>query len=214
MFDQQEIKEPFLTQYFGVFLCFIYRKQNRLVINVGCHEPHYITFYSNVFCKVITVDPMLAIKPDKYSRLENLTNSQIILEGSALGAMPRGDIIFYRCIDNMGISTTIENNYNRMREDNPEYRWETHSVSVKSLDHLYPDCEDLDFLKIDAENEDVNILFGAKNIIAKNLPIIQIEHDTDENLGHEILIYMGYEKIEPPFKSTNSYYVHTKDIIK
>jgi hypothetical protein len=70
---------------------------------------------------------------------------------------------------------------------------------------------DVDLFKIDAENADVEILVGATNLIARNLPVIQVEHDND-NKGYEMLTHIGYTKIEPPFKTANSYYVHGSDL--
>ena len=207
MFSQQQIKEPILSLLFGVAICFVYGKQNRTIINVGCHDTSIISFYSDIFCKTITVDPMLGILPEKYSKIRNVTNSEIIFHGVALHSMPMKDIIFYRCLENIGISTTVENNFYDMKEFFPQHNWEIHHVPVKSLDDLFYECSDVDFLKIDAENEDVNILVGGKNLIHRNLPIIQIEHD-DYNFAKEMLLYMGYEKIEPPFETKNSYYVH------
>lgn len=66
-------------------------------------------------------------------------------------------------------------------------------ISVKSLDQF--ELAKCDFLKIDAEGMESDVLIGAKNTINKHKPIIAIENNYEEKSTHsiDILLEAGYD---------------------
>ena len=211
MFTNMKKKEPIVSQFFGMALCAYFKKQNRTAINIGCHNPRFIDAYSNIFCTVITIDPFISFNLHLKDRIQNKTDAEIIMHGVALSEKSDDHKTYYMCLDNIGISTTLYENYQNMKKLFPDASWSEVNVPICNLDDMYPTIDNVDLFKVDAENEDVDILMGAKNLIKRNLPVIQIEHD-DDNKGYEMLTHLGYKKIEPPFDTTNSYYVYESDL--
>lgn len=57
--------------------------------------------------------------------------------------------------------------------DNPEV--EEIKVPLKTLDNLIPNDTKIDFIKIDVEGGEFNVIKGAKNLLLNNKPIIIFE---------------------------------------
>ena len=207
------LKELHLSQLFGISLCLIYRRKNRTVINVGVVEEAFVDAYLKTFAKVISIDPNVnqLQKIDNFFKANDKTNTKHVIHGVALGSVTQDSVIYYYCVTEPGLSTTNKEDYDDMCNECPQLKWDIQNVKMYSLDDLYNDFYKLDLLKIDAENADVDILLGAKNLIKNNLPAIQIEHDGD-GVGFSILRSLGYIKVNPPFDTMNSYFVHKNDI--
>ena len=63
----------------------------------------------------------------------------------------------------------------KRRYDIPNPEIEEIKVELKTLDHVVPLNEKIDFIKIDVEGGEFDVLKGAENIIKKNKPVIIFE---------------------------------------
>ncbi len=68
-----------------------------------------------------------------------------------------------------------------------------YDISVKCLDEF--NFEDVDFIKIDTEGYELNVLKGAKETILRNKPYIFLEQKADNLHGVEFLEELGMGKI-------------------
>lgn len=92
------------------------------------------------------------------------------------------------------------------------------SITVKSLDNY--NFESIDFIKIDVEGYELNVLKGAKETILRNKPCILLEQKADNLYGVEFLEELGMSKM---FSFDGDYFMgwcklneeeHTKSIRK
>ena len=91
-----------------------------------------------------------------------------------------------------------------------------HTITLKSLDSIIGDDEDIKLIKIDVEGHELKALIGAERVIRKNQPIILFEqHPHDFSDGHskvvDLLRNYGYRKFavieESPKLTKNLGYV-------
>lgn len=76
---------------------------------------------------------------------------------------------------------------------------DAHSITLKSLDAMIADDQDIKLIKIDVEGHEFKALSGAEHVIRKNRPVILFEqhpHDFAEGRSNviDLLRTFGYEK--------------------
>jgi FkbM family methyltransferase len=76
---------------------------------------------------------------------------------------------------------------------NPDFKGETETIDITTLDMCMAKYgwENIDFIKIDAEGEEVNIINGGVEFFKNNSPLIMIEGWIGKT--HSLLIDLGYQ---------------------
>lgn len=192
-------------------------------VDVGVHTPFWITEKARIFNNVI------GFEPDKNSFYPIVHKLKQWQEESLSNGLTKTDEYFYHdnvkmhnvalanyigtakfnsCTNNPGLSN-LEHVDSRK---NPTYDWMESIVSVNKLDNMVriPEGRTLDYLKIDTEGMDAEILLGGLELVLKYLPLIQIEHD-DYGYANNLLYANGYIEIKPTFVTTNRFYVTTPE---
>lgn len=142
-----------------------YIKSTRCYIDVGANNGDTAIPFINLFDKVIGFEP----NPNTFSFIP----SPIEKYNIALA-------------DYIGTTELIIPNYS----NNPEHgsiakrrteNWvgKRYTVEVKTLDSY--NFIDVDFIKIDVEQGELEVIKGAMNTIIKNKPVIMFENKRDEN---------------------------------
>lgn len=75
-------------------------------------------------------------------------------------------------------------NYNKIDAD--------YIIDSVSLDEYFKDAKQIDFIKIDVEGAEDEVLEGCINIMRKHKPTMLIEYHLDEKYNYKILIDNGY----------------------
>ena len=155
----------------------------------------------------------------KNIQANNLNNIKVINEG--LGAkreILNLDDFDYSTVGNFGgISFSGRNNQKYMKKKTNK----KHSIKFTNLDEFL-DIDQCNFLKIDVELMELNVLKGAKNFIKKFRPIIWIEnHREYPNLLNKYLLNIDYKPFWATtmlynpnnyFVNDNNYYVNSATI--
>ena len=148
----------------------IFPHKNRTYIDVGTHIGSTIIPYSRLFQKVIGYEP----QPDNYKfathniKLNNIKNAIIypygLYDKACKGIMKM----------NVGNNSGCYY-FSQLREEEAEVNTKE-LINCKKLDEEQLQEEDnIDFIKIDVHGSELMVLQGAKEIILKCKPLIQIE---------------------------------------
>lgn len=144
---------------------------NSTIIDCGANTGSHSLFYSRYGKYVVSIEP----NEDKILELKNriyLNNiSNITLLHCGVGSENNQSMPFYQATgDNEGISSFI-NNFS------PENQY-IKNVVIRTLDNIVGELRifRVDFIKIDVEGFDYEVLKGSKETILRDRPIIQIEY--------------------------------------
>lgn len=159
-------------------------------VDCGIDEGQYSKHYSTMFDTVISIDT--AIRPQTREYLSNCDNIQLL----------------EKCLWNEAgkIVTWYELEYHTfLSSTNKEYviaeceQWDIdkntinkYDVTTDTLDNIVN--QPVDFLKVDCETADTQIIEGAEQLIAKYRPTIQVEAPTD--IIENILYKYDYQKYQ------------------
>jgi FkbM family methyltransferase len=141
--------------------------RGRVAIDAGCNIGHYAYKLSSLFDKVYAFDANFDITAElEASKKENI---EVIHKGLSESS---GEAVFYLPVANGG---GVLHGWGSLRKDNcpsASNLIETR-VGLISLDSL--NIADVDFIKIDVEGHEVELLAGAINTIRESRPIVLIE---------------------------------------
>lgn len=138
-------------------------------IDVGCHKGEIL----DIFLKKSPLGKHFAFEPvpylykqlkKKYSKNENCYIYSYALSNS------EGLSSFNHVISNPSYSGLLKRKYDRRQEKD-----ESIIVEKKTMDSVIPSGHKIDFIKIDTEGGDFDVLLGAVETIKKNFPVIIIE---------------------------------------
>lgn len=132
--------------------------------NIGIHT---ITMSRGNHVIAVEPNPRIAqrlLENIKLSKIENVTVKQCALSNTC------GDVDFY-CVDTSYSHQGISSCYKK----HPSALMKKISVPVQSLDSIGEKLQRLDFIKIDVEGHDFNVLLGSVAMIKKFRPIILFE---------------------------------------
>lgn len=172
-----------------------------------------IGVYSMVMSRLSGKDGVVhAFEPVRHIRNRLLTNKivnaahNIIVSDSALGNS-QGRMLMFQVKENQfrgGTSTLIKNNN---VDSMGEGAFEIVLTQVNTLDNYVSDRGLLrvDFMKIDVEGFEINVLRGAHTVLGAFHPVILFEHDQrrlsklgiDDTEFREIFVESGYSVFEP-----------------
>ena len=153
----------------------------RRCIDVGGFDGEYSSMYASIFENVETFEPNIHM----FQRFKLNTLPYTNLTHHILGVSSYiGSATFYHNNIHMGRSTIIES-----RVDNDNDFYEPMVINVVTIDSM--NFSTVDFIKIDVEGSDGEVLKGALETIKTYKPTIQIE----QNKMKDLLIENGYKQI-------------------
>jgi FkbM family methyltransferase len=141
-----------------------------LIIDVGANVGNHLVYFAK-FCRDVKIIPfeanneaILILKQNvELNGISNKIDTSYI--GIAVGDK-EGFVKLnkkYNIENNLGAASYI-----------PASKEESDSLSVSPLDHLLAD-KTPDFIKIDVEGMEIDVLLGAKNLIKRTRPVIYVE---------------------------------------
>ena len=139
-----------------------------LCIDVGCHEGEFL----DMFLKKAPTVSHLGFEPlpDFYQNLQKKYGKQCQIFNTALSDQ-KGESTFNYVVSNPAYSGLQKRNY-----DKPNEKDTTISVQTDLLDHLINPNTKIDFIKIDVEGGEYQVLKGAQKTITTHQPHIIFEH--------------------------------------
>jgi len=149
-----------------------YFKQHRLAIDIGAH----VGFWSKRL--VEDFDIVYAFEPDQ-EHVEclrmNVSSHRLVVNNTALSHY-EGSITFNKYIDNSGMSRVSDQGT---------------KVNCKTLDSYRLRC--VDFIKIDVEGHELNVLEGSEQTLDLCRPVLFIEilHNSDPTLRQLLFNYIA-----------------------
>lgn len=157
---------------------------NKIILDVGANIGNHTVFFG-MFCdakRVYSFEPQGNVFSMLKTNVQiNNLEEKVTLFNIGLGReKSKGTIVPYSN-DNLGMAKVNIS--------------DAGNIEVDSLDNvLFENEESIDLIKIDVEGMELEVLKGAKNIIAKHKPLIYIESDFDEEFKSikEFLNNFGY----------------------
>ena len=150
-------------------------------IDCGIHKGYYSLKYADFFSNVSSIDAKVRVKLDK----PNITVHEECLSHTV------GDTVTWFEVPYDTAISTIHKSYlwNNMTKENFD-AVQTESMTTNTLDNLID--TPVDFLKIDCEGSDADILMGAEKLIKEYKPTIVADHQC--HLVERFCLSMGYKK--------------------
>jgi FkbM family methyltransferase len=185
------------NHYFSTFLFYAYAIIPETIIDVGVYEFAFIDRYKDLADTVIGFEPNKTRfeKIDKdglsdTSFSSGMYNFSMVVNNIAI-SNKTGKHTFYEDLTNQGCSTLVGDILPG------EHEVITYEVECDTLDNFFADYEKkINYIKIDTEWNDINVLYGGETIINKHRPIIQVHHYVPEM--DEFFVKHNYKRIIPP----------------
>lgn len=138
-------------------------KNKRRFIDIGANVGIYSYFFYDKFEKIESFEPLKEIT----FRLNNLSKDKLNIHNIALSNKKKNSKLYIPKIKNELIYPL--SSINKFKKK----KFSTRNVAINTLDSFKFDQVDL--IKIDVEGHEVNVIWGAKETIKKNRPIIICE---------------------------------------
>jgi len=137
-------------------------------IDVGCHEGEFL----DLFLKYAPKGTHFAFEPlpDYYENLVKNYGNKCKIHPQALSDK-KGESTFNYVISNPAYSGLQKRNY-----DKPNEKDTSITVQTDLLDHILSTKTNIDFIKIDVEGGEFQVLKGALKTLRINQPIVIFEH--------------------------------------
>jgi FkbM family methyltransferase len=166
----------FCNQYSGLLWHFKYNSCSSVCIDVGTNNGIYALMFSKFFKSVHTFDPNPTLVLDEVRH-----NDKISYHNVGLGNINQKNKVFFTFVDNPSFSGfNKEYIFNIVSSHiffNEKSNIVETMVEMKTLDSY--NFDNVDFIKIDAEGSEFDILLGAVKTIKKCHPTIQIEINSE-----------------------------------
>lgn len=140
------------------------------VIDCGANTGNHSLFYSAFAPKVLSIEASQVKAKELQERISLNQISNIILFNCGVGSCDNIFMPFYESqSDNSGVSSFVEG-FSALNSFSDK-------VLIRTLDSIIDELQigKVGFVKIDVEGFDYEVLKGAKKLIQRDLPIIQIE---------------------------------------
>ena len=124
-------------------------------VDVGSHVGFWSKDFTELFNHTYAFDPMPIVR-ECYEK--NITKSNYTLYPYGLGSVNQKIKVLYYPEETGNTHASNEGNY---------------EIEVRTLDSF--NLEDIDYIKVDAEGYEIQVVNGAKNLIEKYKPFIHIE---------------------------------------
>ena len=124
-------------------------------VDVGSHVGFWSKDFTELFEYTYAFDPIPQVRE---CYVKNITNSNYTLYPYGLGSVNQKIKVLYYPEETGNTHASNEGNY---------------EIEVRTLDSF--NLEDIDYIKVDAEGYEIEVVNGAKNLIEKYKPFIHIE---------------------------------------
>jgi FkbM family methyltransferase len=144
-------------------------KADSISVDIGCHEGLFLQSMVKLSPegRVYAFEPL----PDMFRNLvTRFPSPRVILSDLALSD-ETGVVSFNHVVSNPGYSGLRKRTYDRSEEVD-----RTITVRTDRLDNVIPISDHIDFIKIDVEGAELQVLQGAVNTIRRCKPIVIFEH--------------------------------------
>lgn len=196
-----------------------YIKDNAVIIDIGCNVGNHTIYYSKVLnCKKIYVfEPItkmfnIMMNNFKINNVNNVVPYNIALANKettlhCISKLPDYNGSFWLWYDN---DKNEKHPYERGYAVHKGMTGDeiTETIQSKTLDSIMKNTN-IDFIKIDVEGMEYEVLKGGINTISKNKPLLQIEIAIDNNHNiSKLLSNLNYKRIEQHiFKGENQLWI-------
>jgi FkbM family methyltransferase len=172
-FDYKSLCYEKTTNYYPLVIHGRYNNKWRGCVDCGIDKGSYSKRYASLFDKVVSIDAI--VQPDAYDVLGQFNNVKIV--NQCLSGATGDNVTFYEVIHDPALNTLSKSflHHNILNFDNIEVK--EHKLITKKLDDISDLPDQIDFLKIDCEGADADILLGAKDIIMRCRPTIVVEQN-------------------------------------
>lgn len=195
------------NHYFSTYLFYAYGVMADTIVDVGVYDYSFVERYKDQCNRVVGFEP----SKNQFNNIEETAKrtGSYIEKGVYKNQIQVNNIAvsnekchktFYQNLNNDGCSSLIRDMLP------PQHQYEEYEVDCDTLDNVFLDYEHkIDYIKIDTEWNDINVLYGAKEIIKKHRPIIQVHHYVPEM--DDFFIEQKYKRITPPSYVYKFYWV-------
>jgi len=191
-------------------LCEKYINENSIVIDIGANIGIHSIYFSKIATKgkVLSIEPQVTIYPTLLKNISTFDN--IIPLNIAIDSKMKISEFFI----------TDDNAYSSLKDTRRKKMLQIKQVITLPFDALINLFEKIDFIKIDVEGFEKNVLLSMNNILTKDKPTLFIEIYKGENSNPDpegtirLLTDMGYKayivnhagSLEKFIKHSDSYY--------
>jgi len=163
-----EYQEPVRTRALG------YVKNKNISIDIGANFGLWSQSLEKAFIKNFAIEPI-----DLHCEYLKLNAPHTVIHQTALGEK-EGTITMKRDTDNYG-KTRVDSSGETI-------------VPIKRLDDL--NLPTADFIKIDVEGFEYNVLLGGEQYIKTSYPVLVVEQEDKNNPATELLHSWGYQVVD------------------
>jgi len=145
--------------------------KNNIVLDCGANFGDHSLFYSRFAKTVISIEPNSLALDELKLKIDFNSIQNVICLNYGVGSVNNVQLPFYRATgDNLGISSFVKNF--------SPHNVEVEKVTLRTVDSILDELKiaTIDFIKIDVEGFDYEVLKGAHETITKCFPTIQIEY--------------------------------------
>jgi len=145
--------------------------KDKIVFDCGANFGNHSLFYSRLAKSVISIEPNTLALNELKTKISLNSIQNIICLSYGVGSINNVQLPFYRATgDNLGVSS-FGKNFSL-------HNVEAEDVTIRTIDSIFNELKiaTIDFIKIDVEGFDYEVLKGAHEAIIKYFPTIQIEY--------------------------------------
>jgi len=144
--------------------------RNATVVDCGANTGSHSLFYSAFAKNVLAIEASKIKTQEMQNRIKLNNINNITLLNCGVGSSNNVSMPFYESHgDNQGVSSFVE-------DFSTQNSW-SGNLLIRTLDSIIDEQKiiKVDYIKIDVEGFDYEVLKGAENIIKRDKPVIQIE---------------------------------------
>ena len=200
------MRRHWMHHHYSTYLFYKFGIDPHTIIDVWVYDYSYAQRYKDVCEIVYAYEPNKTLfnkilEKQKQTETQTYYLNNIFLENKAISNFV-GTAKFNEDLENAGCSSLLDNIPNN-------HSFTTYEVECNTLDNEFVEYDfKIDYIKIDTEWNDIFVLQGAKEIIKKHTPIIQVHHY--ETAMDEVFTELEYQKIETPSNFFKFYFIPKK----
>ena len=165
-----KIKYLFKPKYYEIDFSIIENKKFNIFVDIGAYRGEYINFLLSRSKKILAFEPI----KKNFNLLNKIFNTKkIFLYNYALG--DKKDSVFINSPTYKHQKKTVTTALDQSSIVNKFKNQKSERVKIQKGDNFLSEFDKIDFIKIDVEGYEFEVLKGLKKTIIKNKPIFLIE---------------------------------------